>query len=230
MMIPQDERLHGHRPARDAVAEQERAPDGLRARAGRMDDDLQFVLIGGAGARNQERGRARTDVRGDAERADVARVAGFHEHRLPDAAGGGVPVPLFTNGLLGVVHRIFHAQDQHAAAVGVERVGQVELEGVVPTLVPSERLAVAPALGEEVRRTDREDDAFAGPGGIVTGDEDFAPIPADLVARGRAVVGAGPRSRGRGRRAWRSNDRCRRHRPGPRRRGIPSRTGRGFAR
>ena len=190
MMVPQHERLHGHRPARQAVTEQERTPDRLRARAGRMDDDLQFVAVRGAGARDQERRRARVDVGRDAERADVARVAGFHENGLPDAAGGGVPVPLLADGLLGVVHGVLHAQDQDAATVGVERVGQVELERVVATLVPPERLAVAPAFGEEVRRADREDDALAGPSGIVAGDVDFPPIPPDLVARGGAVVGA----------------------------------------
>ena len=161
---------------------------------------------------------------------DVARVARLDEDRLPDAAGRRVPLPLLADGLLGVVHRVLHAQDDHAPALRVERVGQVELERRVAALVPSERLAVAPAFGEEIRRADRQDHAFAGPRRARRAGCGFRAGTSRPRSAARSGGWCGPRSSGRGKRAWRSSDRCRRNRPAPTPRAIPSRTARGSVR
>ena len=98
----------------------------------RQEENFHLVAVAYFRAREQESRRGRVDVRDDAEGPQMGCVAGLDEHGLPDTAGRRVPLPLFANGLLGVIHRVLDAQDDDAASIGVERIGQVELERRVP--------------------------------------------------------------------------------------------------
>ena len=160
--------------------------------AGRADFHFHGVARMRRGAGQMEVRRAVVEVRRDAEGQQVRGVARLEEDGLPDAAGRRVPAPLFADGLLGVVHRVFHAQHDHRAGKPVrvrlaEGVGQVELERRVAALVVAERLAVAPAVREEIRRADGQDHALARPRAVAR-DAELAPVPADLVAGRGAVV------------------------------------------
>ena len=98
--------------------------------------------------------RGPVKVRGDAKAVDVRTGPRFDEDRLPDAADGGVPTPLFADRLLVIVHGIFHAQHQQPCAPAIvagQRVGQIELERDIPPFVASEIDAIAPAIGKEAR-------------------------------------------------------------------------------
>ena len=111
---------------------------------------------------------------------------------LPDAAGGRVPAPLLAHRLLRVVHRVFHAQDQQpsfTSAAGVQRFGQVELEGGVAPFVVAQVNPVAPGVGEKIRRPDVENHPLALPR-LVVRHLDFAAIPAHFVTGRRAVIAA----------------------------------------
>ena len=43
-------------------------------------------------------------------------VARLDKNGLPDAAGGGVPAPLFADGLLVIIHRVLNAEDDERGA------------------------------------------------------------------------------------------------------------------
>ena len=184
--IPQHEGIERQRAAGATVLDGEHGAERGATRGAHLDGELGAggsvdgldVEVGGAGG----------DVRGDAKVADVRDAARLHEDGLPDAARGRIPLPLLADGLLAVVHGILDAQHDHAAPVGIERVGEVKLERVVAALVVAEMHAVAPRVGEKIRRAHGEDRAPARPLGR---HADLAPIPADLVARRGAVVRAG---------------------------------------
>ena len=61
------------------------------------------------------------DVGINTKRINERIFARFQINRLPDAAGGRVPMPLFSDGLLAIIHRIFHAQnhERFGAAIGL---------------------------------------------------------------------------------------------------------------
>ena len=91
---------------------------------------------------------------------------------LPNAAGGGVPAPLFSHRLLGVVHRVFDAQDDEREAFArlfLQGVRQIKLKRSVAAFVMAEVLAVAPAIGEEICGANVQDRPFIFPG-IVFGE------------------------------------------------------------
>src|SRR5439155_10000765 len=106
-------------------------------------------------------------------------------------ADGGVPAPLLADGLLVVVHRIFHAQHDQAGAMAVagriERVGKIELKRRVTPFVVAEMASVAPAIGKEIGRANGEDHALSVPVSIVR-NVNRAAIPANFVAWRRTMI------------------------------------------
>ena len=68
----------------------------------------------------------------------MSRMARLHIDSLPDAAGCGVPMPLFANWLLGIIHRIFDAQDNQGAPGFfriIQSLSQIEFKGRVAAFV-----------------------------------------------------------------------------------------------
>ena len=127
----------------------------------------------------------------DAKTINVRNVPGLDENGLPNTAGGGVPAPLFSHRLLGVIHRVLNAQDQltGTCAIGLrfERISKIKLERSVTALVVTEMFTIAPAVGEEICCPDGEDDALIFPDGSIW-NTDLATIPAHLVTRHAAVI------------------------------------------
>ena len=114
------------------------------------------AILGNIFAAHNPTGACGIDVRPNAKTADVRGVPRLDENRLPDAARCRVPVPLLADRLLFVVHWVFNAKDQNRAARSVRQrfqgVRQVELERVVAAFVMPQVDAVAPAIGEKIRR------------------------------------------------------------------------------
>jgi len=134
------------------------------------------------------------DVGGNPKAIDVNRRARFEPDCLPNAAGGGVPFPLFADGLLGIVHRILNADHERGVLIavvgGFERVGDVEFVREIAAFAMADVLAVHPNVGKEIGGADGENGAFAVPR-FVFWDGDFFAIPAHLVAWGFAMIFAG---------------------------------------
>src|SRR6476619_3963814 len=77
----------------------------------RSDADADLRSLRSVRAFNPEVRCFLLDVWRDAERFDKCRMSRLDKHRLPNAARGRVPAPLFSDRLLRVLHRIFHAQN-----------------------------------------------------------------------------------------------------------------------
>src|SRR5689334_704806 len=74
--------------------------------------DFDLAIMHSIKAGNPQLHRAGVDVRQESEGFDVGFMAGLDEDGLPDAAGGGVPAPLFADGLFGIIHRVFDTEHQ----------------------------------------------------------------------------------------------------------------------
>src|SRR5450432_994540 len=99
---------------------------------------------------------AAVDVGRDREAFDKRGRARFDKHGLPNSARRGVPAPLFANGLLAIVHRIFHAQHKHGSSPFSIRtaygVSQIKFEREISSFVLAKMNAVAPTVGKIVGR------------------------------------------------------------------------------
>ena len=90
----------------------------------------------------------------------------LHPHRLPDSARARVPdtvrmkLPILLAARLGeVVRVVFGPQRNDLSPAGAQRVGDVEREGGVPSLVLTDVFAVDPHTGQIVDRAEMEQDA-----------------------------------------------------------------------
>src|SRR5262249_49647443 len=111
---------------------------------------------------------------------------------LPDTAGGRVPAPLLADGLLRVIHGVLDAQHEQSLketiAIG-QGISEIEFERSVSAFVVTKMCAIAPTVGEKIRRADVKDDTFVFPG-LVIGQEHIPAVPTHFVARCGAVIGA----------------------------------------
>src|SRR5688572_20410392 len=110
------------------------------------------------------------------------RGARFDPYGLPDAACRGVPAPLFSDGLFGIIHRIFDADHKRgmkfAVVAGLERVSDVEFVRKITAFAMTQMNAVHPNVGEKIGGANGEDRSLALPL-FVARDRYFAAIPAN---------------------------------------------------
>ena len=125
------------------------------------------------------------DIGCDVALLEMGGVPGFKIDCLPDAAGAGVPVGLFADGLFAVVLGIVGAHDDVGVLAGYQRIGDVEFKGEVSVLVFAEVVSVHPDFGVPVNGTEVEDDASGVP--CLWHGYGFS-VPADGVSGRVAVV------------------------------------------
>ena len=81
------------------------------------------------------------DIGVNAKTVYMRYAASLDENGLPNATGCGVPSPLFTDWLLGVVHRVLHTKNKQSGAgavrLEVEDIGKVELKWGISAFVPA---------------------------------------------------------------------------------------------
>ena len=71
-------------------------------------------------AKNLEIARCSASMSGEMRNLSMKRgCARFEPHRLPNAAGRRVPSPLFADGLLVIIHRIFDANHERGMLIAV---------------------------------------------------------------------------------------------------------------
>src|SRR5205085_3620414 len=109
---------------------------------------LHFTRIVRSHASELEASGSRLNIGADTKGADVRFVPRFKIDRLPDAAGGGVPIPLLAYRLLGVVHRLLDPQDDQRLAP-TRHIGQsfreIEFERRITAFMFPQVNAIAPA-------------------------------------------------------------------------------------
>ena len=187
--IPKEERFDGDFFERDLIFHRDAEDLTFAFRRG------DFYFDGGTGGRvfcfDPEICGGFFNVCGDGPGGKETRATWLDIDGLPDAAAGGVPAPLFPDGLLMVIHGVFHAEDDGALARTVRKslecIGNVEFGRKITAFLAAEMAAVAPAIQEVIGSTNDEDDALVLPGFCI-GNFYFAAVPSDLVAGCEAMV------------------------------------------
>ena len=77
---------------------------------GRQDFDFHRAIMVRVDTVNLQPRAAVGNIGYNPKGSDMRLASRFKENSLPDAAGRGVPTPLFAHGLLGILHRIFDPQ------------------------------------------------------------------------------------------------------------------------
>ncbi len=181
-----------------------------RPEPGFLDGHLNLPAAGGAGRINhlaavvnrhfhrahaEQRGRdcldgdrAGVHVGGDFQVGNVGGIDRLEPYGLPDAAGWRVPdavrlANLFAAGLGVGIGWVPGGDDQFVLGGRVDRVGDIEAEGIIAAAVPAHFAAVDEHYCLVVHRAEMEQDSLALPLG---GQFERAPIPDSLVLADRA--------------------------------------------
>jgi len=128
-------------------------------------------------------------IRGDFQARDMDGMNRLQPHRLPDAAGGGVPdatrlAHLLADGLCAGVGGVPDRHDQLILAVGPDIIRDIETKGVIAAAVVAHLPAIDQHGRVEIHRAEMEQDAPPLPLGR---QRKGAPIPEAVVFTDRAA-------------------------------------------